>query len=123
MAHFAQIDENNLVIQVIVVNNDVLNNEPFPKSEPAGIAFCKSLYGEDTRWAQTSYSGSFRYNYAGQGFAFDEINQAFVSQSPYPSWILNTETYRWQAPVPYPNDGNRYYWDEQTTSWVHVEMQ
>jgi hypothetical protein len=121
MASFARLNEASEVIEVIVVNNDVINNLPFPESEPIGIAFCQSLYGEDTSWAQTSYTASFRYNYAGAGYTFDETpqpNGAFISPKPYPSWLLNTQTYKWQAPIPYPTDGKIYYWDEQTQSWV-----
>lgn len=121
MAHFAQIDETNLVLQVIVVSNETLGNLPFPESEPVGIAFCQSLYGSDTKWAQTSYNASFRYNYAGIGYVFDATplpSGAFISPKPYPSWLLNTTTYQWQAPVPYPQDGHQYYWDEATQSWV-----
>ena len=70
MAHFARI-ENNIVREVIVVNNEVLENKPFPESEPIGIAFCKSLYGEDTEWLQTSYNGNFRGKYAGTGSVYD----------------------------------------------------
>jgi hypothetical protein len=66
MAHFARI-ENNIVREVIVINNEVLENKPFPESEPIGIAFCKSLYGEDTEWLQTSYNGNFRGRCAGTG--------------------------------------------------------
>lgn len=124
MAHFAQLDEGNVVLQVIVVSNDVINNEPFPQSEATGVAFCQSLYGADTKWAQTSYNASFRYNYAGIGYTFDatpEPNGAFIPPKPYPSWLLNTTTFQWQAPVPYPNDGNTYQWDEATQSWVEVK--
>jgi len=70
MAHFARI-ENNIVREVIVVNNEVLENKPFPESEAIGIAFCKSLYGEDTEWLQTSYNGNFRGRYAGSGSIYD----------------------------------------------------
>lgn len=70
MAHFARL-ENNIVQQVIVVNNEVLENKSFPESEPIGIAFCKSLYGEDTEWLQTSYNGNFRGKYAGSGSIYD----------------------------------------------------
>lgn len=70
MAHFARI-ENNIVQQVIVVNNEVLENKPFPESEPIGIVFCKSLYGENTEWLQTSYNGNFRGRYAGTGSIYD----------------------------------------------------
>ena len=118
MAHFAQLDANSIVTQVIVVSNDVINNEPFPQSEPIGVAFCQSLYGIDTSWVQTSYNGSFRYNYAGVGYIFDATAQAFIAPKPYPSWLLNTNTFQWEAPVPYPNDGNIYSWDEATQSWV-----
>lgn len=123
MAHFAQLDENNIVLQVIVVGNDTINNLPFPESEPVGVAFCKSLFGQDTNWAQTSYNANFRYNYAGIGFTFDATpapNGAFISPKPYPSWLLSTNTYQWEPPVPYPNDGKMYYWDEAAQSWVLV---
>ena len=121
MAHFAELDQDNLITQVIVVNNDVIGNLPFPESEPVGVAFCQSLFGPDTRWVQTSYTASFRYNYAGIGFLFDQTpapNGAFIAPKPYPSWLLNTLTYQWQAPVPYPQDGNEYRWDEETQTWV-----
>ena len=70
MAHFAQV-KDNVVQQVIVVNNEVLENKPFPESEAIGIAFCKSLYGEDTEWLQTSYNGNFRGKYAGPGSVYN----------------------------------------------------
>ena len=120
MANFAQLDAASIVTQVIVVNNATIDNLPFPESEPVGIAFCQSLYGPDTIWAQTSYNASFRYNYAGIGFTFDVTAQAFIPPKPYPSWLLNTTIYQWEAPVPYPDDGKMYYWDEATLSWVLV---
>ena len=70
MAHFAEV-KNNVVQQVIVINNEVLENKPFPESEPIGIDFCKSLYGEDTEWLQTSYNSNFRGKYAGPGMIYD----------------------------------------------------
>lgn len=76
MAHFARI-ENGIVRQVIVVNNEVLDNKPFPESEPIGITFCKSLYGEDTEWLQTSYNNNFRGRYAGIGSIYDPILDEF----------------------------------------------
>ena len=120
MAHFAQLDENNIALLVIVVSNNDINNLPFPESEPIGVAFCKSLFGQDTNWAQTSYNASFRYNYAGIGYLFDATAGAFIPPKPYPSWLLNTNTYQWEPPVPYPNDGKQYQWDEATQSWVLV---
>ena len=77
MAHFAKI-ENNIVTQIIAVNNEVLENKPFPESEAIGIAFCKSLYGEDTEWLQTSYNGNFRGVYAGPGMIYDLDSDEFT---------------------------------------------
>ncbi len=77
MAHFARI-ENNIVQQVIVVNNEVLENKPFPESEAVGVAFCKSLYGEDTEWLQTSYNSNFRGTYAGSGMIYDSELDIFT---------------------------------------------
>lgn len=120
MAHFAQLDDTNTVIQVIVVSNDALNDLPFPESEPVGIEFCLSLYGADTIWKQTSYNAAFRANYAGVGFVYDFILDAFISPKPYQSWLLNTTTCQWEAPIPYPTDGNWYFWDEDLVEWVET---
>ena len=83
MAHFAQV-ENNIVQQVIVVNNEVLENKPFPESEAIGIVFLKSLYGEDTNWLQSSYNGNFRGRFAGTGMMYDEELDKFyyVGETP-----------------------------------------
>lgn len=78
MAHFAKINDENIVEQVIVINNEVLENKEFPESEPIGIAFCKSIYGEDTEWKQTSYNANFRGRYAGPGILYDSISDEFV---------------------------------------------
>lgn len=120
MAHFAQLDENNIVLQVIVVSNDTINNEDFPASEATGIAFCQSLLGADTVWKQTSYNSNFRKNYAGIGYTYDVNLDAFVPPQPYPSWTLNADTAQWAPPVPMPEDGKVYSWDEVTISWVEV---
>ena len=79
MAHFAKIDSNNKVEQVIVVNNETINNLSFPESEPIGIAFCKETFGEDTNWLQTSYNGNFRGHFAGSGMTYDAVNDVFVA--------------------------------------------
>lgn len=78
MAHFAELDENNVVLRVVVVNNDVIQNLPFPESEPIGIEFCQSLYGEDTIWKQTSYHANFRGLFAGIGLVYDPVKDEFV---------------------------------------------
>lgn len=117
MAHFAQLNANSVVTEVIVVSNDVVNNLPFPESEPIGVAFCQSLYGADTVWKQTSYSASFRKNYAGIGYTYDAALDAFVPPQPNPQCILNIETAQWNCPPP---DGKTYVWDEATQSWIEV---
>jgi len=121
MAHFAQLDENNIVLQVIVVSNNTINNEDFPASEATGIAFCQSLLGAGTVWKQTSYNANFRKNYAGIGYTYDAALDAFVPPQPYPSWVLNNTTAQWEAPVPMPDNGDRYTWDENTLNWVQLE--
>ena len=103
MANFAQLDESYIVTKVIVVNNETINNLPFPESEPVGMAFLQSLFGSTTVWKQTSYNANFRKNYAGIGFTYDPVLDAFIPPKPYPSWVLNTTTCQWQAPVPYPS--------------------
>jgi hypothetical protein len=105
MSHWAEIDENNIVLRVLVGNN----------SEPdEGEAFMNSLGGT---WVKTSYNGNIRKNYAGIGMSYDAERDAFIAPKPYPSWILNEETCRWEAPVAYPTDGIVYLWDEETTDW------
>lgn len=117
MAHFAQLDNNNNVIQVIVVhNNELLENGV--ESESKGIAFCQSLFGGN--WKQTSYNGNIRKNYAGIGFTYDTARDAFIPPKPYASWVLDEDTCRWQAPVQYPTDDKRYNWNESTLSWDEV---
>jgi hypothetical protein len=124
MAHFSQIDSNSIVLQVIVVDNSDAPNEA------AGIAFCKDLLGADTNWVQTSYNNNIRYRYAGIGMKYDSTNDVFYYQQPYPSWILNTSTWVWDAPVAIPDDDGwddmenptqtvDYTWDEDTTSWAN----
>ena len=119
MAHFAQLNENNVVLQVIVIhNNELLDNGV--ESEAKGIAFCQSLF-PGTSWVQTSYNANIRKNYAGIGFTYDAQRDAFIPPKPFPSWVLNEATCQWESPVPYPQDGKRYIWDEATQTWVEVQ--
>lgn len=119
MAHFAQLDEENKVIQVIVVHNNelMLDGE---ENETKGILFCKSLFGENTKWKQTSYNGNFRKNYAGYQYIYDAQRDAFIPPKPFNSWVLNETTCLWEPPLPYPTDGKFYNWNEETTSWVEI---
>jgi hypothetical protein len=116
MAHFAQLDENNVVTQVIVVNNNELLVDGV-ESEDKGIAFCQSLFGGN--WKQTSYNGTIRKNYAGIGYTYDAANDWFYAPQPYPSWILDADA-KWQPPVPRPIDSKMYTWNEETLSWDEV---
>lgn len=118
IAHFAQLDENNVVLQVIVVANEELM-ENGAESEHKGIAFCKTLLGADTKWVQTSYNANFRKNYAGIGFIYDEDNDYFIAPQPFPSWVLNDDAH-WEAPVAYPTDGKVYEWNEKDLTWSEV---
>jgi hypothetical protein len=122
MAHFAELGENNVVLQVIVVSD---NDAP---SEEAGANFCRNLLGGT--WKQTSYNTAggqhklggtpFRKNYAGIGFTYDSTKDAFIPPKPYASWILNEDTCLWESPVPYPTDDKPYTWDEETVNWKEV---
>ena len=111
MSHFAKV-ENGIVTQVIVVEQDVLNTGAF---------------GDPASWVQTSYNTHagqhpegrpLRKNYAGIGFTYDSARDAFYAPQPFPSWTLDEATCVWNPPTPYPDDGNRYVWDEPTVSWV-----
>ena len=124
MAHFAQIDSDNIVTQVIVVDNSDAPNEA------AGISFCQELLGANTNWVQTSYSNNIRFRYAGTGMKYDSTNDVFYEQQPYTSWGLNTSTWAWDAPVALPDDAGvddvdnpteyvNYTWDESSTSWTN----
>ena len=104
MAHFAQLDANSVVIEVIVINNDVVQNLPFPESEPIGVAFCQSLYGADTAWKQTSYNANFRKNYAGIGYTYNATLDAFISPQPAPECTLDPVTCQWICPPPVVNE-------------------
>lgn len=99
MAHFALLNENNDVVNVIVVSNDDLNNLPFPESEPLGVAFCRQLLGAGTRWAQTSYNGSFRRRFGGIGYTFDAVRDAFIAPCPGEGYVLNADL-EWEMPEP-----------------------
>jgi hypothetical protein len=116
MAHFAQLDENNVVTQVIVVANSDTADAFGVEKEHIGAAFCERLFGGT--WKQTSYNGNKRKNYAGIGFTYREDIDAFVPPQPYASWTLNETTAQWQAPVAMPADGALYSWDEDNQQWT-----
>jgi hypothetical protein len=119
MAHFAQLNDENLVTQVIVVANQDTADQDGVENETIGIAFCNNLLGG--KWIQTSYNGNIRKNYAGVGYKYDATLDAFIPPQPYASWLLDEDKAQWKAPVDYPTDEGRYTWNEETTSWNLVE--
>jgi len=117
MAHFAQLNEDNLVTQVIVVANQDTADKDGVENEAIGAQFCNNLLGGN--WKQTSYNGRIRKNYAGIGYKYDAELDAFIPPQPFASWTLNADA-QWEAPVAYPNDGKRYTWNEETLVWDEV---
>jgi len=115
MAHFAEINDQNIVQRIIVVHNNELLNSDGVEQESLGVSFCQSLFGGN--WKQTSFNGNIRKNFAGIGFSYDSARDAFISQKPFNSWVLDEETCQWQAPIEMPDDGNVYIWNEEATSW------
>jgi hypothetical protein len=114
MAHFAKLGTGNIVEQVIVVSNDIAT------TEQAGVDFINKLYNTRDVWKQTSYNNNIRKNFAGIGYKYDQIRDAFIPPKPFNSWILNEDTCRWEAPIPMPNDVSnikQYNWNEQNLSW------
>ena len=116
MSHFAKV-ENGTVTQVIVVEQDVLDT---------------GLFGDPSLWVQTSYNTlggqhtlggtPLRKNYAGIGYTYDSERDAFIPPTPFTSWLLNEDTCLWEAPTPMPTDDKQYSWDEETLSWVEIEL-
>ena len=115
MAHFAELDANNVVQRVIVVANKDTADANGNEVESIGVAFCQKLFGGT--WLQTSYNGNKRKNYAGLGYTYNADIDAFVPPKPYTSWVLNEDA-QWEAPVAMPDDGQMYSWDEDSQSWV-----
>jgi hypothetical protein len=129
MASFAKLNSENIVTTVVSVVNEVLKDSNGMEQETIGIQFLKNLYNEPNAiWKQTSYNTvggvhtlggiPFRKNHAGIGYQYDSQRDAFITIKPYNSWVLNEQTCNWEAPIAYPNDGQRYSWNEETQSWT-----
>ena len=126
MAHFAKINTDNIVVDVVVVkDNEILIDGA--ENEQKGIDFLNSLFNTNYNWKQTSYNTlgnvhagggtPFRKNYAGKGMIYDSDRDAFYVPKPFNSWTLNETTCLWEAPVEWPGDGKRYKWNEENRSW------
>jgi len=118
MAHFAKLNEGNVVTDVVVINNIEMLVADGSESETMGVAFLIRWSGGYSNWKQTSYNGKIRKNYAGIGYKYDAQRDAFIPPQPFQSWTLNEDTCLWDPPVPMPTDNQIYHWDEATTSWV-----
>ena len=105
MSHFAKINSDSIVTEVIVAEQAFINS---------------GAVGDSFLWVQTSYNNNFRKNYAGIGFTYDSTRDAFIPPQPFNSWTLNEDTCQYEAPVAYPDDDKMYTWDETTTNWVEV---
>ena len=116
MSNFAELNENNVVLRVIVVNNNELLDTNGVEQETLGQAFCIGLFGGS--WKQTSYNSNIRKKYAGAGDTYNVDLDAFISPQPFPSWVLNPNTCQWESAVPCPSDGKQYTWDEDAQTWV-----
>ena len=125
MAHFAEIDDSNRVIRVVVVDDKDTQDENGNEVESIGAKYLSDGFGGT--WVRTSYNTNggvhrlggtpFRKNYAGVGVTYDEGRDAFIDTQPFPSWTLNEDTCQWEPPVSFPTDGKTYFWNEETTSW------
>jgi hypothetical protein len=126
MASFAKLNSSNIVECVISINNNELLDNGI-ESEEKGIQFCKYLFGQETNWKQTSYNTKsgvhmlggtpFRKNFAGIGYTYDQVRDAFIGKKPYASWLLNEDSCVWVAPIPCPADDHAYSWNEENQTW------
>lgn len=118
MAHFAKLNNDNKVLEVNVVSNDALDPS---NEEQSGIEFLTQWSGGYSNWKQTSYNGSFRKNFAGIDYEYDETRDAFIPPKTFNSWVLNEDTCNWEPPLPMPSDGKIYIWNEEQTVWQEVQ--
>lgn len=120
MAHFARLDENNNVLEVLVIDNKDALDENGVEQELVGIQFLKNLFGQDTIWVQTSYNSKFRKNYAALGGTYDLEKDGFIPPKQFNSWVLDEDTLQWKPPIDKPDFEHDYMWRESDTSWVQV---
>jgi hypothetical protein len=121
LAYFAKLDDNDVVIDVLALNNIEMLTAEGVESEDMGKAFFVRWSGGYSKWVQTSYNASIRKNYAGIGYTYDRVRDAFIAPQPFLSWTLVEETCQWQAPTPYPTDGKVYVWSEDEANWLEAK--
>ena len=123
MAHFAKLNEDNIVTEVIVIPNEALLDENGLEQEHLGIEYCQNLFGKDTKWIQTSYNGNMRFRYAGKGYYYDEVRDVFrTKEPPHPEWIYDELNHVWKPPTspPTSNDHIGWVWDKDITNWKPI---
>jgi len=112
VSHFAEIDSENKVIRVLVGDNN----------DPAGDEGYQWLIDNlGGTWVKTSYNGNIRFNYAGIGYTYDEVRDAFIAPKPFNSWVLDEATCQWNSPIAYPTDSKMYEWNEEESNWVLID--
>jgi hypothetical protein len=130
MAHFAKLGSGNIVEKIIVVNDSIIKDNNGLEQEQLGVDFINQLYNTQDIWKKVSYNTvkgihllggtPFRKNYPGIGYIYDENRDAFIAPKPFNSWTLNESTCVWESPIPYPEDGDVYNWDEEKLTWIKV---
>ena len=122
MAHFCELNSNNVVIRTLIVHNNELLDKNGYEREENGVKFLKKIYGDNTVWVQTSYNNSFRRKFATSGWSYNYEKDVFVEPQPFPSWSLNLETLIWEPPIPMPEftDDTFYWWSETNMKWMAV---
>ena len=121
MAYFAKLGKGNIVENLISINNSVITDANGIEQEQLGNDFINKLYNTRDVWKQTSYNNNIRKNYAGIGYQYDQTRDAFIAPKPFNSWILNETTCQWEAPIAYPDDGQKYSWNETNLNWDVVD--
>jgi len=125
MAHYAFLNENNIVINVITGVDENVTQTDLDDTLVGGSSEAWEIWYGNQRGQvckRTSYNGKIRKNYAGVGMIFDAVRDAFYLPQPYPSWILNEDTCQWESPIPYPNDDKVYEWNETTQEWNEINV-
>ena len=123
MAHYAFLDENNIVTEVITGVDETVVKIDANNVEIGGSSEAWEIYYGNLRnqiCKRTSYNNNYRKNYAGIGYVYDEIRDAFIAPKPFESWILNEESCQWEAPIAYPSDKKNYFWNETTQEWIEA---
>jgi hypothetical protein len=117
MAHFAELNADNIVQRIVVVANAVLDKDGV-ETESQGVTHLQSLYGADTQWKQCSYNGTTRFRFPSPGMFYDASKDGFYTPQPHDNWVWDDTLKCYVPPVAYPTDGNAYHWDQEGNQWT-----